>query len=164
MEVLVIRSKYRRKTIQAQVRDGRLLIRIPDRLSKAREKAVVEEMREKMEQRLKKRDACQEESLLEKAQKLNRKYFDGKLPITSVKFVDNQKSRFGSCTITTGEIRISSRIARAPKFVLDYLLIHEMAHLIYPNHGKGFKRAVDRFPLAERARGYLIALSMIDDD
>jgi predicted metal-dependent hydrolase len=42
--------------------------------------------------------------------------------------------------------------------VLDYLLVHELAHLEVADHGPRFWELVDRYPLTERARGYLMAL------
>ncbi|MBU4312320.1 MAG: M48 family metallopeptidase [Candidatus Omnitrophica bacterium] len=44
-----------------------------------------------------------------------------------------------------------------PIWVRNYVIIHEMAHLIEPNHSKSFWNIVSRFKLTERARGYLMA-------
>ena len=92
-----------------------------------------------------------------RAQELNRRYFDGRLRWSSIAFAE-QQSRWGSCTFTAGVVRISSRAAALPRFVLDYLLMHELAHLEEPGHGPRFWVLVNRYPLTERARGYLMAL------
>jgi len=55
-------------------------------------------------------------------------------------------------------------VAECPAWVLDYVLIHELAHLIEFNHGPAFDAIVARYPKAERARGYLIAKDLDDDD
>ena len=65
--------------------------------------------------------------------------------------------RFGSCTLEDGTIRISSRLRDAPPWVEDYVVVHELAHLIEPSHNRRFKELVRRYPLAERAIGYLMA-------
>ena len=72
----------------------------------------------------------------------------------------NQNSRFGSCTPEDATIRLSHRLATMPVWVRDYVLVHELAHLIEGNHGKRFWKLVNRYPLTERARGYLMAVGM----
>lgn len=92
------------------------------------------------------------------ARRLNRRYFDGKLRWRSILYVSNQRSRFGSCTPEDGTIRISHRVADLPAWVRDYVLVHELAHLVDVSHSAAFHEFVDRYPLAERARGYLLGL------
>lgn len=76
----------------------------------------------------------------------------------SIRWVDNQTWRWGSCTPADGAVRISSRLAEVPGWVLDYVVVHELAHLVVPGHGAGFWELVGRYPRAERARGYLMAI------
>jgi hypothetical protein len=66
--------------------------------------------------------------------------------------------QWGSCTFTTGAIRIASRAAVLPDWVLDYLLVHELTHLEHSDHGPAFHEMENRYPLAERAKGYLMAI------
>ena len=101
--------------------------------------------------------------LFKRAKELNKIYFDNSLDF-SIKFVTNQKKRYGSCTFKTKSIRISDRLTKVPKWVQDYVIIHELAHLIYPNHNKKFREKVNQYKYAERSKGYLIALGMLPDD
>jgi predicted metal-dependent hydrolase len=78
---------------------------------------------------------------------------------TSIRWADNQLWRWGSCTPATGAIRISSRLAGEPAWVVDYVIVHELAHLDVARHDRRFWAIVNRYPLAERARGFLIARS-----
>ena len=76
-----------------------------------------------------------------------------------IEWSSRQNSRWGSCTSGDGKIRISDRLASVPQFVLDYVIVHELAHLTIDGHGPEFDALVQRYDLAERARGYLMALN-----
>jgi len=73
-------------------------------------------------------------------------------------------ARYGSCTPVDGTIRISDWLANMPDWVLDYVIVHELVHLIEPSHNARFWALVARYPRAERARGFLIAKGMYEDD
>lgn len=104
-----------------------------------------------------------DEALETRARLLNDRYFEGKLRWTSIRYVTNQNGRYGSCTPSRGTIRISHRLADMPLWVLDYVLVHELAHLLEPNHSRRFWRLVNRYKLTERARGYLIAKGLEEE-
>ena len=108
-------------------------------------------------QRRAKRSRPSDERLLDRAQRLNQGYFDGALRWTSIGFAD-MEHQWGSCTFTDGAIRIARRAASLPDWVLDYLLMHELAHLVDSDHGPEFHALENRFPLSERAKGYLLAV------
>jgi predicted metal-dependent hydrolase len=72
-----------------------------------------------------------------------------------VAWSDAQGRRWGSCTVGTGAIRVSSRLRPFPSYVLDYVLVHELAHLLVADHSREFWELVARFPQTERARGFL---------
>jgi predicted metal-dependent hydrolase len=156
--VEVRRSARRRRTVSAY-RDGdTTVVLIPARFSKAEERRWVAEM----VARLQARDARRErgprrsdEALLTRARQLSAAVLDGRAQPTSVRWVSNMASRWGSCTPTDGSIRVSSRLRDMPTWVLDYVLVHELAHLLVPGHGADFWELVERFPRTERARGYL---------
>jgi len=129
-----------------------LRVAIPATMSRAEESHWVDRMRSRFEQRA----AAQPIDLTSRADRLSRLY---ELPRPdSIRWVDNQQTRWGSCTPENRTIRISSRAAGFPGWVLDALIIHELAHLREPGHGKAFRELVDRYPRAERARGFLIAM------
>ncbi len=98
-----------------------------------------------------------DERLAGRAQALNVKHFGSRLMWTSIAFAE-MAHLWGSCTFTSGAIRIARRAASLPDWVLDYLLVHEMSHLQHSDHGPAFHELENRYPLTERARGYLMAL------
>jgi hypothetical protein len=82
---------------------------------------------------------------------------------TTIEWVGNQDSRWGSCSTGTGTVRISDRVAAFPPWVVDYVIVHELAHLVEANHSAAFWKLVARYPKAERARGFLIAKGLEED-
>lgn len=158
MEVSVLRSTRRRKTVSARLVGNVLEVRVPSWMSAAEEARYVEDMRRRFERR---RDADQID-VEARARRLAREY-DLPLPV-SVRWVDNQTSRWGSCTPEDGTIRVSSRLAAWPSWVLDYVLVHELAHLAEHGHTAAFNALVARYPKAERATGFLIAKGLSPDD
>ena len=155
----IIRSTQRRKTVSARLEDGVLVIRAPEGLNDADLAPIIDGLRQRMRRRGRSAPLS-DEGLEKRAQELNRKYFDGRLQWRSLRYVTNQNSRFGSCTPEDGAIRLSHRLAAMPQWVHDYVLVHEMAHLVESNHSQRFWKLVNRNPLTERASGYLMAVGM----
>jgi predicted metal-dependent hydrolase len=124
-------------------------------MTKAEEDKWVREMVRRVERRRPKR---QSSDLQARAAVLASRY---RLPVPeSVSWVDNQNSRWASCTPVDGTIRLSSRALAFPDWVVDYLLVHEVAHLAEAGHGPAFWALVNRYPKSERARGFLIAKAL----
>jgi predicted metal-dependent hydrolase len=156
-QITIVRSRRRKKTIQTKYGEGRLWIYLPAGMSLQNERKWIDRLIEKNERWKRKQTVKSSDSwLVQRAAELNKKYFDGSLDF-SIRFVTNQNSRFGSCTSLDRTIRISERVKTMPIWVQDYIIIHELAHLIYPDHSKKFWEKVNRFRYAERAKGYLIA-------
>ena len=115
-----------------------------------------ETMRSRLERRMQ-RSRPTDERLDQRARTLNARHFGGRLRWTSIGYADMAHT-WGSCTFTTGAIRVASRAAALPDWVLDYLLVHELAHLEHSDHGPAFHELVSRYTLTERAKGYLMAI------
>jgi len=162
----IIRSPNRHKTVSAEVIDATTLeICAPLHATETDILGAVDVLIARTERHIAKRKTHEEEAFLEeRAHILNDHYFGGKLQWHSLRFVSNQRQRFGSCTPDQGTIRISDRLRHAPRFVLDYVLMHELAHLIEPNHSRTFWKLVNQFPKAERARGYLMAMQQFQKE
>lgn len=155
--VEVRRSQRRRRTVSAY-RDGeRVVVLIPDQFSRAEETEWVDKMLARLaarEERVRRSD----DELLARARRLIGRYLSEHTRVAapaSVRWVTNQNGRWGSCTPADRTIRISHRIQEMPDWVIDYVILHELAHLVVPSHNARFWELVARYPKAERARGYL---------
>jgi len=155
--VRVIRSARRRKTVTAYREGDTVVVLLPARLSRREEAQWVATMLQRLEQRERRAQPASDEVLQRRALLLARRYFDSAVAPTSVRWVSNMRTRYGSCTPGDGTIRLSDRIAPYPAWVRDYVLVHELAHLAVPDHSAAFWALVARYPMAERARGFLIA-------
>ena len=154
----VVRSARRKRTVGAQLAGGVLKVTVPTWMSRAE----VEMWTEKMAASFRRKHSADRIDLVTRATTLARRY---ELPRPrEIRWADDMTARWGSCTITTGHIRISTRLAAFPDWVIDYVIVHELAHLEVAGHGDDFWRLANRYPRAERAIGYLIAKAGEGDD
>ena len=130
------------------------MVLIPARMSRAEEREWVATMLARLE-RSEKRRRPSDAALLRRARELNTKHLDGRAVPGTVRWVDNQNTRWGSCTPDDQTIRLSRRLEGMPSWVVDYVLVHELAHLREAGHTPEFWALVNRFPKAERAKGFL---------
>jgi predicted metal-dependent hydrolase len=157
--VEVRRSTRRKKTISAEIVGEALIISIPERLSRAEEQEWVARMSSRMSERKRRDRLNSDDDLARRARELGRDYLDG-IEAADIAWVTNQKSRWGSCSPEEGSIRLSLELASYPGWVRDYVIVHELAHLLVPDHSARFWKLVERYPLTERARGFLMAKGM----
>lgn len=156
-EIRVVRSARRRRTVQARRRGKVIEVRVPAGLGRAEEAEAVAGVVATLRGR-ESSTQISDAALLARARELNDRVLDSRARIGSVRWVDNQNHRWGSCTQATGDIRISDRLREVPGYVLDSVLVHELVHTFIPGgHSAEFWGWADRVPRAERARGYLEA-------
>lgn len=153
-EVEVRRSARRTRTVSAYRKDGKVIVMIPARFTRAEETEWVDTMLGKLERTVA-RGRQTEDQLMRRAAELSREYLDGRAQPSSVRWVDNMTTRWASCTTGERTIRLSDRLQSMPIWVIDYVLVHELAHLLEASHNKRFWQWVDQYPKAERAKGYL---------
>jgi predicted metal-dependent hydrolase len=150
--VEVVRSQRRRRTASATfVSEDLVRVSLPAWIGPAEETEWVDDL----VGRLVRKHRADAVDLEARARQLARRY--GLPTPASVRWSARQRQRWGSCSVQTGAIRVSDRLAGWPPWVLDYVLVHELAHLVHADHGPAFQALVDRFPRAERARGFLLA-------
>lgn len=153
-ELELVRSTARRRSATAFARDGRIVVQLPAGLPAGEEATLIARLVDRVTGRARARAVAGDDQLAARAAELADRYVDGVRP-SSVRWSTRMARRWGSCTIDDGSIRLSDRLAAFPRYVLDYVLVHELAHLVEPGHGPRFRAIVDRYPDAARAAGFL---------
>jgi predicted metal-dependent hydrolase len=171
VEVEVRRSARRRRTVSAY-RDGeRIVVMIPGRFTRAEEAEWVAKMVARLDAGTQhaRRRGTTDVALARRAAELSATYLGGRARPASVRWVGTMRTRWASCTPADRTIRMSDKLREMPTWVQDYVLLHELAHLLVPGHGPDFWALTARYPRTERARGYLDGVSAaahlpIEDD
>lgn len=162
--VKIIRSTKRKRTVSARVVNDEMLVYAPRNIAETHLAKIIDKFKLKFERKKIKQELSRKQDLSEIFQKLNAKYFSGKLEVNSIEYSTRQNGKFGCCNFRQKTILISHRLGSMPEWVRDYVVVHEMAHLIEPNHSKAFWDIVTRYKLAERAKGYLMATGFQAED
>lgn len=152
--VEVRRSRRRSRTVTAYREGGRTIVAIPARFTRAQEREWVRRMLDRLatqEQRRRPSD----DQLVRRAAELSARYLGGRAVPSSVRWSGNQGRRWGSCSVGDGSIRLSDRLRGMPPWVTDYVLLHELTHLLHAGHGPEFWAELEAYPRTERARGFL---------
>ena len=139
-----------------------MVVFIPGWMSVAEELRWVDEMVHRLQRsEARKRSPARagDEALLLRSSQLAGRYLDGRAEPVTVRWVPPMRTRWASCTPADGSIRISERLRDAPGWVVDYVLVHELTHLLVPGHDAQFWALVRRYPRTDRAIGYLEGLS-----
>ncbi len=156
--VEIRRSARRRRTVSAY-RDGdRTIVLVPARMSRAEQERWAAQMVAQLAAR-EARTRPSDEALMQRAEQLSRRYLHGRARPVSVRWSPHQNSRWGSCTVDDATIRLSTRLQGLPEWVIDYVLLHELAHLLVPGHGPEFWALLEAYPRTQRAWGYLEGVS-----
>jgi predicted metal-dependent hydrolase len=153
-DVEVRRSTRRRRSVTAYREDGRTIVVVPARMARADIKPYVEELVGRLQAR-ETRGRRTDAQLMARAQQLSQRYLEGRAEPATVRFVSNQRRRWGSCTPVDRSIRLSDRLVAMPEYVVDYVLLHELAHLLVSDHGPQFEAWMARYPRLLEARAFL---------
>jgi predicted metal-dependent hydrolase len=153
-EVEVRVSRRRTKTSEARWVGDRIVVSLPAHLDAASRQKTVDWLVERLLARHRPHAGMSDEQLMARAIALSDRYLLGVRP-TSVRWVTNMRARWGSCSHDSGQIRISHRLRSVPGWVLDSVLVHEVAHLTHPDHSPAFHRLADAYPRHAEASTFL---------
>lgn len=158
-DIEVRRSHRRRRTVSARREGDRVVVLIPASMSRAEERVWVARMVERLEAGERRRRPS-DLDLMARATELSERYLGGHARPRSIRWVTNQRSRWGSCTPSDGSIRLSDRLQGMPGYVVDYVILHELAHLLVAGHNRDFWTLLRSYPKLERARGFLDGVAL----
>ncbi|HUY86556.1 MAG TPA: M48 family metallopeptidase [Acidimicrobiales bacterium] len=146
-------SDKRRKTATAQWRDGKIVVQLPSHIRGKKRAELVEWLVTRAT--VNRPDSrISDNDLMRRSAELADLFVDSVRP-TSIRWVTNQNKRWASCSIESGDIRISHRLKDVPQWVLDSVIVHELAHLIEENHSQRFRQIAARYPKTAEATIFL---------
>ena len=147
--VRVLRSRRRKRSVSARLVEGVLELTVPSWLSDGEANEFVD----RMQARFARKRTHASSDLMKRAKGLAKRY---DLPgPSSVRWVANQNARWGSCSIDDGSVRLSDRMIDMPDWVVDAVLVHELAHLVHADHGAAFKTLEARYERQVEASAFL---------
>jgi hypothetical protein len=149
-----------RRTYRWRIVGDRLIVERPERVSDRDLAATLATIRERAVAYLRRQTVGTDAALLARARRLLARYFPERPTLRAVGWSARQHKRHGSCSGGSGVIRLAAHLQRYPPWVVDYVLVHELAHLLHHDHSPAFWAVVNRYPLAERARGFLLACDL----
>ena len=150
-------STRRRKWVAAHWEGDTIVVTVPARMSKRERAAHADELAKRLiADRDKRRPS--DEQLLRRAEEVSRRYLGGRAEPAAVNWSSRQHSRWGSCSPGDRTIRISDRLMDVPSWVLDAVVLHELAHLLHGDHGDEFQALVARHPRAAEADAFLAGM------
>jgi hypothetical protein len=147
-------SARRRKTSEARWEGDRIVVSLPAHLDLESRQSTIDWLVERLMTKHRLPAGLSNDDLLVRAIALSDRYLVGARP-SSVRWVTNQTARWGSCSYYSADIRVSHRLRAVPEWVLDSVLVHEVAHLTYPDHSPDFHRLAAGYPRHDEAAVFL---------
>lgn len=148
-------TRKRVKNINARLVGDELRVSAPPRVSDAELAAAVDELARKLVRRQRARAVNGANDALELARKVALR-FPRPPRIARAEYSTNQRSRWGSYSQRTRTVRLNAALREMPRWVLEAVLAHELAHVVYPDHSPAFWRLLRQVcPATDRARAFL---------
>ena len=154
-------QRKRVKNVNARLRGTTLLVSAPAGVPDAKLEPVIRELARRLLRRAHAVRVNEEEDALALTRKVA-----GRFPeppsVDRVAFVTTQKARWGSYSPKTHAIRLNAALRRMPRWVLEAVVAHELAHAVHPDHSPAFWDLLRRVcPETDRAKAFLDGVSWL---
>ena len=160
---LVLERKKRVKNVNARLRGSTLSVSAPAGMPDEKLGPVIHELARKL--LLRRAHASrvnEEEDALALAQKVAERFPEPPPSVDGVLFVTTQRARWGSYSPKTRKIRLNAALRRMPRWVLEAVVAHELAHAVHPDHSPAFWGLLRRVcPETDRAKAFLDGVSWL---
>jgi predicted metal-dependent hydrolase len=157
---LVVERK-RVKNINARLRGTMLSISAPLNTPQATLDQVIPDLARRLVRRAHARQVNAEEDAVALARRIAAR-FPNRPEVAEVLFVTNQEARWGSYSPATRTIRLHAALRRMPRWVLEAVVAHELAHVTHQDHSPAFWKLLRRvYPDTDRARAFLAGVSWL---
>jgi predicted metal-dependent hydrolase len=154
-------ERKRVKNINARLHDATLSISAPLSTPQATLDQVIPDLARRLVRRVRARQVNAEEDALALAQKVAAR-FPNRPSVAQVQFVTTQEARWGSYSSATRTIRLNAALREMPRWVLEAVVAHELAHVTHHNHGPGFWKLLRSvYPDTDRADAFLAGVSWL---
>jgi predicted metal-dependent hydrolase len=154
-------ERKRVKNINARLHEATLSVSAPLNTPQATLDRVIPDLARRLVRRVRSRQINAEEDALALAHRVAAR-FPNKPAVDHVQFVTTQESRWGSYSASTRTIRLNAALREMPRWVLEAVVAHELAHVTYLDHSPAFYRLLRSvYPDVERADAFLAGVSWL---
>jgi predicted metal-dependent hydrolase len=159
LRTLIVRKRVR--NVNARLVGDELRVSAPRHVSHAELDEIVRELARKLVRRVRAEVINSGEGALEVARRVAAQ-FPRPPRVSDVRFVTNQRARWGSYSERTGVVRLNAALRQLPRWVLEAVVAHELAHSFYADHSPAFWRLLRAVcPKTDRANAFLEGVSWI---
>jgi predicted metal-dependent hydrolase len=161
MTLTLLVERKRVKNINARLSGSTLSVSAPLNTPQATLDKVIPDLARRLVRRLRAREVNADEDALAIANRVAAR-FPNRPAVARVQFVTTQGARWGSYSSATHTIRLNAALREMPRWVLEAVVAHELAHVTHHDHGPGFwklLRSVD--PDVDRADAFLAGVTWL---
>ncbi len=149
------------KHVNARLRDTTLTVSAPREMRQATLDPIITDLARRLLRRARAHEVNAAEDALALARRVATR-FAAPPEVAAVRFVTTQQACWGSYSPATRTIRLNATLRQMPRWVLEYVVAHELAHAVHPNHSPAFWALLRQVaPNTDRAKAFLHGVSWL---